>query len=500
MNTRKRRAAGLAVAAAVAAALSQAAWAELQITPTLGVSETWTDNYFLVGSDQPKNDQLVTRGNAELVVLQQSERVRTRLKYDIDTVLNGPEKGALFQDGRLDLGTEVLRDWFFVDAAGAYGQYSVDPRVRRNPDHIFPSDESLTDVGSGSVTPALRHNFGGVHFDASYTAGAVRYSRLPDSVVTQIEDSRYRSTSAGLASLDADAKLSWSASYQEQRVIYDSGLKVAHDLAGLDLALRVAPSLRLLAHGGLESDPRRIDDTGGLDQSSWQGGFAWKYERGELRLIAGQGVYGNSYDGSLTMSGRIVKVDVGYHEQTTTQTEEFLPYLATDSAGNLVTVGGNAVLSGIDDPFGQLAPDVFHQQRLRGRVALVGRLTEIELAFRSERRSYLISGTSDRVHGANVTLSRTLGPRSRAQIDARYDTVSVQGAQPFHDQAYSFTFYRQIGQRVQLIATASRASLSSTNPYIANWVALGLQMSFGRAGGSAPPAPRTMGVPATESR
>lgn len=495
MNTKKRRTAGLAVAAAVGTALAQAAWAEVQVTPTLGVSETWTDNYFLVGDGQPKESQLVTRGNAGLVILQQSERVRTRLKYDIDTVLNGPEKGALFQDGRLDLGTEVLRNWFYVDAAGAYGQYSIDPRINRNPDHIFPSDQSLTDVASGSVSPALRHNFGSIRLDAAYTAGAVRYSREPAAVATQIEDSKYRNTNVGLASSDVDAKLYWSASYQEQRVIYDSGLRVAHDLADLDLALGVSPSIKLLAHGGLESDPRRIDDTGGLDQSSWQAGFAYKYLRGEFRLMAGRGVYGDSYDGSFTFSGRILKADVGYHEQTTTQTEEFLPYLATDSAGNLITVGGNAVLSGIDDPFGQLQPDVFHQERLRGRIALIGRLTDIELAFRAERRNYLISGASDRVHGVNVTVSRTLGPRSRGQIEAHYDTVSVQGSPDFHDQAYSLSFYRQLGQRVQLIATASRASLSSTQPYVANWIALGLQASFGRYGASAPPTPRTMGVP-----
>jgi uncharacterized protein (PEP-CTERM system associated) len=473
----------------------------LRFIPTIGVSETWTDNYFLVGSDQPEEDQVVTRANAELLLLQQSERVRTRLKYDIDTVLNGPESGAIFQDGQLDFGTEVLRDWFFLDAVGSYGQYSVDPRVRRNPDHIFPSSQTLTDVASGNVTPSLRHNFGRVHFDASYSAGAVRFERRPDSTVgTQLQNSRYRNTNVGLSAL-GDPKLFWSASYEQQQVSYDNGLDVRHDRATLDLALKVLPPLKLLAHGGMESDPRVFNDEGGLDQSSWMGGFAWQYRLGELRLMAGEGVYGNTYDGSLTANGRLVKIDIGYHEQTTTQTEQFLPYLATDAQGNLITVGGNAVLSGVDDPFGRLNPDVFRQQRLRGRVALIGRLTEIELAFRSERRSYLISGANDRVHGMNVTISRTLGPRSRGEFNGRYDTVSVQGAPDFHDQAYALSFYRQIGQRMQIIATASHASLSSTSPYEANWIAVSFQMSFGRAaGGSGPPTPRTMGVPSTESR
>jgi len=498
MNTRKTWAAALAVAAGVAAALPPAARAELNITPSIGVNETWTDNYFLVGANEPKNDELITRANAELLVTQGNQRVHTRLQYDIDTALDGPEKGALFQDGRLDVGAEVLRDWFFVDAAGAYGQYSVDPRIRRNPDHAFPSRDTLTDVGSGTLTGALRHNFSRVHFDASYSTSTVRYAREPDSAVGLLQDSRYQDATVGLSSV-GDSRLYWSASYEERRVKYDGGLEVKRDIAGLDLAFAVAAPLKLLAHGGLETDPRVIDDSGGLDQETYSGGFAWIYRRGELRLMAGHSAYGQTYDGSLSLNGRVVRADVSYEDQTTTQVQEFLPYLATDAQGNPITVPGNVVLSGLDDAFGRLTPDVFHQQRLRGRVSLIGRLTDIELGFRDERRSYLLSGSTDRVHGANVTIRRTLGPRSRAELSARYDTVIVEGGDRLHDQAYSLSFYRQLGQRLQLFASASRANLSSGDPYVANWIALGLQMTFGRGGG-ATPTQRTIGVPSPETR
>ncbi|MGQ0834931.1 MAG: TIGR03016 family PEP-CTERM system-associated outer membrane protein [Gammaproteobacteria bacterium] len=449
--------------------------AESRFSPRVSVSAVWTDNFLLVSPPEPKDEELIGQVRPGFEFVRDSPRLRAFVDYELQALYSAQYESdaEVYHKGNLGVVLRAVPDWLSVDLAGVYQQSVVDPTQPHNVDNLFRV-ANTADTFSARVTPALHHAFRAIRLDAEYSYGVVEYKGIDgtDPLDPSLAESTYQDASLSLGSSDAEAALTWSARYRAHRVDYDEFQTFEHERADAELGLRVARALWLIGRGGLESDPLESIRDGGLDDTFWQAGFAWRRsEQDEFRLLAGERFFGTSYEAVWRRVGRSVNWDVSYTEEPTTQAQE-LVLRETPDAEDVLTP---------DRPFDRPGSDVYLLKRLAGRLGLSGRITEIALEVHSERREYIIaSGIEDRIRGASVIVTRALGPRVRAELESGIDENELREGSEFDERYYSLKLSRRLGTRTSADLTIRRSERSGAIQagYEVNWVVLGVQASF----------------------
>jgi hypothetical protein len=479
-NVRGRLAATAALTGVCCALGIAPAHAEITFEPRLGVDVTWSDNVELAAPGAPKRDELIGQLMPGFLLAYDSQNLQAYADYELQAVYfqDSSDSNEVFHRGELGVQVAAIQDWLFVDLAAARAQTVIDPAGPTNLNNMFRVGNTA-DATSAQITPILRHAFRAAQFEASYTRGLVNYSNArnrpsgtpqPGNLTT--DDSKNEQASFDLSSVDQEALVTWDVNYLHEKVDYSLAATFQYDQAQAELGFAVTPALRLLARGGRESDPRRDLSRGGLDETSWEGGFSWRPSAmTELRLLAGKRFFGTTYDGLWRYTGRLLEAEVNYHESPTTQTQSY--------ALRAVTAPGDFPV-GIDPGFSRTTSDVFLLRQLEGRIGLRGRVTEIFLSVDSERREYFTAlGGEDKYHGVTLLVGRQVGPRVRVEATAELVGAKLLAGEEYNERRYALTLARQIGLRTNVTLSGNRVDRSGgTNPYAANWVVLGVRMVF----------------------
>ena len=473
-----RNAAVLATGVCTALSLTNAARAETHFVPRFGADATWTDNVQLAPPGGQEDSELILQARPGLSFSHYSQRLQTFADYTLQAVhFTDSSDTETYHQVQLGLLGEILQDWFYVDLGAQQSQASVDPSQRVNVGNLFQVG-NVADVRSVYITPMIRHRFRWAQLNASYTRAKVDYSEANDltTINTAQDDSDNENIAVGLSSIDPEDLITWNATYGRQKVEYDIGLPYRYDKATAEIGLRVAAPLRLIARGGMETDPRIRSDEGGLDESSWAAGFQWKHgERMELRALAGRRFFGNTYELEWSYAGRVLEANVNYNEAATTESQSRV-LTGVNPPGGFPTE--------IDPRFDRITNDVYILKALGGRIGLRGRLTEIFIALRSEEREYLapFNGLEDKYKGANVLVTRRLGPRLNLQASGGYTKSNLREGIDYNEYIYNLTLARQLGNRTALTFSGNRVNRGGPVGYNANWVVLGFTMNFGAPG------------------
>ena len=467
----------LAIAAAIAGVTAALpAHAELELVPRLGLTATWMDNVELAQPPTPKQEEYVGQVTPGLRLEQTGQRITTFLDYEAQALFYEKDSGRneVFHHGDLGLSVEAVQEWFFVDVGGRYSQSIVDPAQPASRNNMFAVG-NLLDTASATITPALRHTFGKVDLLADYTRGFVDYRDTLDDgvgVPAQAEDSDNEEANFSLGTSDRGAFITWLARYRWERAEYDTVLPFEYERADGEIGVRVTNSLRLIGRGGVESDPTALIAQGGLEESFWDAGFSWSRDEGnELRLLVGERFFGTSYEALLRLTGRLLSAEFGYNEDPTTQSQRFalreLP-TAMDPEPSL------------DPELGRVTPETYLSKRLYGQLGLKGRFTEIRLRVVSEQREYInLEGVEDRFDSADLSLSRRFGARTTGEISASLLKVDLREGESYDEDLYRISLSRELGQRSTLVLAGYHVERSGElQDYDANWVSLGLQMTF----------------------
>lgn len=473
----RSRRAGAAVLTGVCAAFGVvSAHAATRFEPRIGVDVTWIDNVELAPPGTPKRDELIGQALPGFRLVHDGQNLQAYADYQLQAVYfnDTHDSNEVFHQAELGVQWAAIPDWFFLDLGGSRTQNVIDPSQPANLENIFQVG-NLADATAGQATPILRHTFRLAALEASYTRGFLNYSRAGDATAGSLEldDSKNESASFDLSSPDEDALWTWRMNYHHDKVDYDIAESFQYDQAQAELGFRVSPSLQLLALGGLESDPERDISSGGLESSSWQGGFAWRPSlRTELRALAGKRFFGTSYDFTLRHTGRALEADVGYHESPTTQTQSHVV--------RGITAPGDFP-PGLGPGFSRTTSDVYLLKRLDGRVGLRGRVTDIFLSAYSEKREYFSPiALEDKEQGVDLVATRRLGPRLRLQLYAGLSDTQLREGDDFQEHTYTLALVRQVGALANITLSGNRFERSGGfRPYEANWVMVGFNIDFG---------------------
>ncbi len=475
---RDRLRTSVALTGACAVLVMGTARAETHFEPHIGFDVTWTDNVALAPPGTAKRDEMIGQLRPGITLVHESRNLQAFLDYELQAMyFQDQGDSQVFHQGDLGIQYAVVQDWFFIDLGGSRSQTVVDPRQPINAGNMFQTG-NLADATSGQISPIIRHRFRLVELEASYTRGFLKYSRA-NTVNSQtpqtnlnFDDSRNQSANFSLRTADPDAVFTWDATYHHDKVDYDLAQTYEYDQAYLELGLLVGGGFRLLAQGGLETDPLRNVSTGGLDKSSYKGGFEWREgERNVVRALVGHRFFGTTYDGLWRYTGRLLESDVSYAEGPTTQTQ--------NRVVRGITPPGDFP-PGLGQDFSRTTSDVYVSKALEGRIGLRGRVTEIFLSANWERRQYILLGNlEDKYAGLSVELSRRLGPRVTLEATAGYVDTQLREGDSYKDHNYALSLVRQIGTKTQLTLTGNRIDRTGGGrPYAANWVLLGIEVNF----------------------
>jgi uncharacterized protein (PEP-CTERM system associated) len=451
--------------------------ADIDFSPSIKVGATWTDNIELAPASQSEQTEYVAEVVPGFVLKQEGRRLKSQLSYTLRNFFyqKDSSRDTSFHEANASVNAEVLRNWFFVDVAGGYTQQIIDPTRPINNNFLFDVG-NLTDALSGSVTPRLRHEFDFTILDASYERGFLDYKQSGD-VTNLTSDADTQETRVSLVSPEDGRLISWGADYSKQETEFDTNAqRFEFESANLELGIGLTNELRLIGRAGKETDARRNSAQGGLDETSWEAGFAYSPDPGtKLEAFYGKRFFGTSYRASARRTAQFLTLSASYDEGPVTQAQQLL---AQAGATPVTPVTPIAPLDPGTNPTGTLTSDVYIAKNFDGTIGLAGRLTKISISALNQRREYLNTHQQERVTGGRFTVIRNLSARTDATFDVFLTDTQFRSGAAFDEQSYRFSLTRTLSERLSASFMLGRVERSGSSGYTANWVNIGVTASY----------------------
>ncbi|WP_288378479.1 TIGR03016 family PEP-CTERM system-associated outer membrane protein [uncultured Massilia sp.] len=441
--------AAAAVAALVIAAPARADW---RFTPSLGLTQTWTDNLDLLPEPEART-QLVSELAPAFDFALDSRRVKAAASGSFrqfayrDSDMARPRNDHVSQYAGKLTGV-VAEDLLFVDAAASSSRQNLTafgPQVIDNP----YSSLNNTQVKTWSISPYLSHRFG------RQLAATVRLTR--DGVETD-ERNRFGDSTADSVSLDLNndisgQKLTWGLSYlhqdQESELAGDSSVENLNSR----LRYRLDSKFALTATAGY--DRYDYNALGGRTAGrSWSGGFAWTpSQRTSIEASFGRHFFGKTGSLAASVRSRRTVWSVNYSDGITNTREQFTLPSAIDTTALLDSL----FLTSIPDPelrrqavaayiqSAGLPPSLADSVNYLSNRYMRQKLLQASAAFKGVRNSALLSlyGNERTALSSQESDSALLG----SQLASLNDNVRQAGA--------NATWVYRLSPRSDLSGTAS---------------------------------------------
>jgi uncharacterized protein (PEP-CTERM system associated) len=306
------------VAALMVALPAQAQW---RVTPSLTLTETWSDNPSLA-SDAYKRAQFITELTPAIRVdgrnsrLQFSADARSSLfSYSEGRPANGRRNNTEF-DAAGNL--KVIDELLYVDARANGGSRAVSAFGPDDTGTNRYTSENRTKVTNWSISPYLVQRFG------NFASATLRYSH--DSV--NADETRFGSSDAdsvafNLASGRAWRDIGWNLRLSRQDVATERFGDTSSQNALAGLSYRVNRTLKLTATAGYDSYD--YGELGGRTAgASWSAGFAWNPSaRTALEMSAGRHFLGNTGSVLATHRSRHTLWRASYSDNVTSTRQQF---------------------------------------------------------------------------------------------------------------------------------------------------------------------------------
>ena len=305
----------------------------LRITPTLSVTETWTDNVNLQAGPRA-HSELVTQLAPGISAVRRGRRLNLSASAQLHQFLylrdyqNNTADSELQYNGALQ--GMLVDDLLFVDASASRGLRSVSAFGPQLVDDLYALGNRAV-IKTWSISPYLVQRFGHA------ATAQLRYT------VDQVESGRFRglnktdgqSLAASLASGESFKDLGWGLNYYRQELdATRQGDSSTQSLSG-NLSYKLTPRLSLTANGGY--DRYDFGAFGGENEgSNWSAGFAWNpSQRTRLQASVGRHYYGKTGSLNANHRSRYTVWSINYSDAITTTRQQFLLPSTIDTAALL---------------------------------------------------------------------------------------------------------------------------------------------------------------------
>ena len=427
--------------------------AEWTLTPTIGLSETYSDNVRLApkGAEQ---SAYVTQFSPGLSVSAKGLNLKLRFNYAIQSTHYSGTKSETKTNHLLnsDANLTLAQNLFFLDGSANVSQQNQTPfgQVAEN---NFNLSDNYVEVRTLSASPYFHRNF-----DNNFT-GELRYTH--DSVSSTASsnslsniDSVSDNLKFSLSSGTAFQKISWGFSYNHQKIDYDRQAPLTMEMTTASLGLLVTPLFRLTSTAGYEKNSYisiGVKPVGAF----WSAGFVWNpSQRTNFTFNTGHRFFGKTYALTLSQRTRLSVWSLGYNEDITTTRGQFLVPATNNTSAFLNQlwqttipdantrqqvvdnfIKDSGLPSALGQPINTFTNQVFLQKSLQGSVAFTGIHNTVVLSlFNTQRQAQtagnlaatVTPGLLDNVRqtGVNALWNWTLSPRTNTSMSAAYSRAN----------------------------------------------------------------------------
>jgi uncharacterized protein (PEP-CTERM system associated) len=393
--------------------------AEWKFTPSVDVTETYTDNLRLttVGTEQTERITQISPGIG-FAAKGRAVDVKGRLALQRFAYARNEDSGhtdrQVFLDGRF----ELLKDLLSLDAKSSVSRQTVSafgPQPLSDANLV----ENRSEVRTTSVSPVLKHRFG------TFASSEVRFAR--ESVFAStgaLPESHTNRATVRIDSGESFRTVGWGLQYDRQRATYSNATSTDMESVTSTVRYRMLPRLSLLTSAGYEKNSYLT--LGSSPQgANWSAGLAWTPSpRTNLSFTAGHRFFGRTFSLMANERTRNSVWSLGYNQDITTTQAQFLVPASVDTASFLnqlwkssipdaaarqqaieTFIRDTGLPSTVSQPVNSFSSRVFLQKSLQGSVALNGVKNTLLLSlFDIQREAQSSASSIDPVSVATASL------------------------------------------------------------------------------------------------
>jgi uncharacterized protein (PEP-CTERM system associated) len=453
------------------------------ITPSLSVSETFTDNANLATDEGDPNSDFITQVAPGVSVRGTGGRGNLNLDYSLSQYLyhrntrDDATNNSLAATGQVEIWEQIA----FIDGRASIAQV-VDQTTAPTSDSVTGQNVNRTETQAFEISPFVRHHFG------AWADTEARYNYSGVSTETdRIEDVTIRSEQVRVSSGRRFTQLLWSLTALNSKTTNEGDEPTERERrVDTDFTYILNRHVSLLTGVGYED----IEDPGLTSQPSgvtWNAGLALQPgPRTSLRFTTGERNGDTTYDfeGSHVLSPR-TSIRASYSESIQTsqrQLSENLDFLAVDPLTGQFIDSRTGLPFRTDDAFG-LTENTFRQKRFTLGLSGSRRRNTFGAQLFWEERETEATGIVETGYGGNINLSRRMSPRLTGGLSLSYRTTDLGTVdERTEDEIGASTrLSYQVGNDVQATLSYNltlRKVNNAPDDLMENSVTLGLTKSF----------------------
>ena len=482
-----------------------------RVAPSLRLRETWTDNALLAPPGQEKSD-FITEIAPSIALIASGPRLQLHLDASWRKFLSQERPASDTLQLQAGASSELLKDWFHLDARASVTRQSVSPFGAPVID-VLPDGQNQNTVRATVLSPYMRHRFRGLG------TAELRYTRANVSSGNDLLSTRSDELQAQFDGEPRGRGWTWNASADLRRT-QDSVLAPQRkERASVGLRYPFSRSWSGTASVGAEKEGYEANDGRNPQGRFWSLGGVWTPSpRTSVAFSTGRRFFGQTYSLDARFLQRHNNWSLQYSEDVTTMPAQFLRLGDSDAAGLLDQLWRGLFPDPLDrrlrieaflryanaqGPGGALnyfSHRYYLQKQLRLNLARATPKSTLLLGVSAVDRtaqtdsgvdSVLLPGidldSTDRTRqlGANAGWSWRASPRSSVNVNAGYGSVRSLSA-PRRDDNLTFTAgYSRILQSnmtasidVRRTRHRSRQGGSHSGDFRENGVSATLTMQF----------------------
>lgn len=472
-----------------------------KVTPSIAVSERYSDNATLAGSGLEQSDSITTI-SPRISIGRDAPRLKVNVDYGLQGLLyaNDSERNKIRHNLNGRVNAELVKDWFYLDSSARISQELLNLADAGGLGDAVGIGNT-TSVGSYSLSPYLKHRFGSVAtVEARLTRDEVF---IGDSSVSDSGSTRYRLSAV---SGNDFFPLTWGASYGKSDTNNSGAANSGSERASANARYQLSRNFGLLAQASMEKHDFVGASARVRDYSSYGlGGFYAPSRRISMDALYNQSDNGNFLSGSVTLNptlrttikassskrayGRSYALNLShrsrhsnwslvYQDDLTTTQQQF-----TNFAGYLCPIGTLPPDPSCIPVFSQTQNNgTYLSKSLIGAVSYTLRRNTWNLSLFNNQRAFQNGGETDTTRGVQASWSLRPAANTTFTLNGRMSqaNASLAGRQ---DDLWSIgllatqKFQGKVSGSLE-VRHQERQSNQPTGDYAENSVAASLNMSF----------------------
>jgi uncharacterized protein (PEP-CTERM system associated) len=449
-NFSRRRTITRIVVVLLLVAVAMPSWAgRWKLRKSLDVRTYSTSNLFLTESDQRGATVLAVRPG--LSATRRGGRVRVRVAYapSLNFYLDNSSLDRVAHYLRAEVRSELIKNYFFLNASARAGQVVTDPIGRRATFDAINNPDGLSNTFSFSIRPVFQGPLlrAGRYARIRIQPG-VNYSYTQDG----LGGSAGRRTRINVFSGPAFSRMPWSLNYRND--IFDTDSNDGIGRVDARVGYRVNREWRVDFTLGYDDGRfRSRNDNSGL---RWRSTVSWRpTSRSRFRLGIGEAFFGDDWELRFNHRHKHTAWRLSYNRRVENARQEifqeqFIRF--EDDFGEPIVdpVAAQPLGVVVDTP--ALIDDVYVRDRARAGVSWFRGRTSASLNVRVNRRDYQTLELDETDTRATLTLSRRLAPKTigSTQLDYWDRSVEDRQAADFDQYAISLRLRHRLSRYLRL--------------------------------------------------